>query len=54
MKKNKQKTAERTTINGAVVHNVALSKNGIPQLSENMSYLTISRTSGSVRKREQQ
>jgi hypothetical protein len=49
--KNKQKTTTAQTINGTDVTNVALSKSGVPQLGSKLNYMTIGRTSGSVRDR---
>ena len=49
-KTNKQKTAVRTTINGTEINNVALNKQGIPQLNEGMKFYTVGR-SGSVKVR---
>lgn len=51
MKNNKQRTSERETIKGAKVSNVALNRVGIPQLSASMKFLTVGRTSGSVKVR---
>ena len=51
MKQNKQKTTVRTTINGTEINNVALNKQGIPQLNEGMKFYTVGR-SGSVKVRE--
>ena len=49
--KNKQKTTTAQTINGTDVNNVALSKSGVPQLGSKMNYMTMGRTSGSVKDR---
>jgi len=48
---NKQRVAERTTLNGTSVNNVALNRNGVPQLSNDMKFLTIGSTSGRVKVR---
>lgn len=37
----KHKTVEATTINGAVVNNVAVSRNGLPILTEKMGFYTV-------------
>jgi len=50
MKRNKQKIASRTTINGTVINNVALSKRGIPLLDDGMKFYTVGRN-GSVKVR---
>jgi len=50
MKQNKQKTASRVTINGTEINNVALNKQGIPQLNDGMKFYTVGR-SGSVKVR---
>ena len=49
--RNKQRIAIAETINGTIVTNVALSKSGVPQLGSKLNYLTIGRTSGSVKDR---
>ena len=54
MKHNKQKTAYRETLTGKPVYNVALDRNGIAILSDNMGFMTISRTSGKVRSKGKQ
>jgi hypothetical protein len=48
--KQKQKTATRETINGAIVTGVALNKSGIPMLTDKLGFLTVGR-SGSIRDR---
>lgn len=48
--KQKQKQGTRSTINGMIINNVALDKNGVPQLSDSMGFLTIG-DSGSVKDR---
>ena len=35
---------EATTLNGAVVNNVAISKNGLPILGERLGFVTVSKT----------
>lgn len=48
--KGNRKTKVVTTINGNVVNNAVVNKNGIPQLSNDMAFMTLS-ASGSVRVR---
>ena len=38
------KTIEATTLNGSVVSNVAVSKNGLPILGERLGFVTVSKT----------
>lgn len=38
------RTIEATTLNGAVVNNVAVSKNGLPILGERLGFVTVSST----------
>jgi hypothetical protein len=45
-----RKTKVVQTINGKIINNAVLNKCGIPQLSDSLSFLTIS-SSGSVRDR---
>lgn len=39
------------TINGSIVTDVALDKNGIPMLGDKLSFLTVGKESGSIKQR---
>lgn len=49
--RNRHRTGTATTLNGATITNVAMSKHGIPLLGEKLSFLTVGNNSGSVKDR---
>lgn len=49
--RNKHKSGTATTLNGSVITNVALDKNGMPILNDKMGFITVGINSGSVKDR---
>jgi hypothetical protein len=49
--RNKHRSGTATTLNGAILNNVAMNKHGLPILGEKLSFVTVGINSGSVRDR---